>query len=427
MSKEDTKGKKTENQTEAAAIEGPVTAPPVVITAESADTAQPREGSARAQKHSKNTISDKTQAPFAGAEAAIDEMPAERAAEKANAREVLEKVETDREKPPAPKKDGLFSEDFTRRVWAPWLKPLVVLTCICLVTSLLLGLTNAITTPYIEANAAALANAARQELLPQASGFEDITPAAPPSGLTSVYRATNDAGYIIVAFGKGYDGNVPAMVAINDEGLVAGVKFLENNETPGLGQRLVTDPTFAAQFTGRPANEEVDTGDIDALAGATMSTSAGVSAVNIALEYYFIELGGGTLHYDMPDEAMQHLLPGASSWQELEVESQGIAGAYLGSDGTYVLVAQAKGVRTITVAVAVGDDGVIQQIWMDTSGESEGYGRELAADYSYTGQFIGQSGTQDVDTIAGVTISTQAINEAVDLALAALPLAKEAA
>ncbi|MEG1476921.1 MAG: hypothetical protein RSC38_04225, partial [Oscillospiraceae bacterium] len=55
--------------------------------------------------------------------------------------------------------------------WHETLRPVAVLSAICLITSLLLGVTNQITAPIIKENSAKAADAARTELLPDAKGF----------------------------------------------------------------------------------------------------------------------------------------------------------------------------------------------------------------------------------------------------------------
>jgi electron transport complex protein RnfG len=89
----------------------------------------------------------------------------------------------------------------------------------------------------------------------------------------------------IVAFessGKGFGGELGLMVGVNlEDGKIAGVGVTTHSETPGVGSRAKTDPTFVAQFPGMPVAEtfkvKADGGQVDALSGATM-TSRGVSA-----------------------------------------------------------------------------------------------------------------------------------------------------
>ncbi len=83
-------------------------------------------------------------------------------------------------------------------------------------------------------------------------------------------------------FGKGFGGNIGLMVGVdinNDK--IVGVGVTTHSETPGVGSRAKTDPSFVAQFKGLSLDETFkvknDGGQVDALSGATV-TSRGVSA-----------------------------------------------------------------------------------------------------------------------------------------------------
>jgi len=84
------------------------------------------------------------------------------------------------------------------------------------------------------------------------------------------------------SFGKGFGGELGVMVGVNlEDDKIVGVGVTTHSETPGVGARAKTDPTFVAQFPGLPAEEtfkvKADGGQVDALSGATV-TSRGVSA-----------------------------------------------------------------------------------------------------------------------------------------------------
>ena len=176
-----------------------------------------------------------------------------------------------------------------KNTWNDFVKPIVVLGVICLVTSLLLAVTNNVTAPIIAENAVKTANATRQALLPSADTFTEVAPETPTEGVTAIYKADNDSGYVITAQAKGYGGEVPVMVAFNAEGTIEAVQFLDNDETPGLGQKVKSE-AFQSQFSGMPA-EEFGLSDIDAITGATISSGAAASAINAAIAAYNQEAG----------------------------------------------------------------------------------------------------------------------------------------
>jgi electron transport complex protein RnfG len=91
--------------------------------------------------------------------------------------------------------------------------------------------------------------------------------------------------------GKGYGGDVGLMVGIDTkDGKILGVGVTTHAETPGMGAKAQTDPSFAAQFKGLPLKEQVnvtgDGGSINAISGATITSRAVCSATNDALKLY---------------------------------------------------------------------------------------------------------------------------------------------
>ncbi|MBQ7858551.1 MAG: FMN-binding protein [Faecalibacterium sp.] len=167
-------------------------------------------------------------------------------------------------------------------------KPIIVLTVICVITSALLAFTNSVTAPIIEAAELAAAQAAYQEVLPEADGFEDLTAQAPVEGVTAVMKATNGAGWCFQAEGKGYGGAVPVIISVDAEGNILAVKFMQNAESAGFGMKLwdgnAEGVAFADALKGKSGSVTLKADGVDGITGATISSKAAVSAVNAALE-----------------------------------------------------------------------------------------------------------------------------------------------
>ena len=182
-----------------------------------------------------------------------------------------------------------------KNTWNDFVKPVVVLGVICLVTSLLLAVTNNVTAPIIAENAVKTANATRQALLPSADTFTEVAPETPTEGVTAIYKADNDSGYVITAQAKGYGGDIDLMVGIDTSGKVTGVSILSISETAGLGMNAKNE-SFINQYIGKSGtigvskNGASDT-EIQALTGATITSKAVTSAVNTALSLYS-QIGG---------------------------------------------------------------------------------------------------------------------------------------
>jgi electron transport complex protein RnfG len=90
--------------------------------------------------------------------------------------------------------------------------------------------------------------------------------------------------------GKGYGGDVGLMVGIDVTNTqIMGVGVTTHAETPGMGAKAKTDPSFVAQFRELPLEPVKVTGDggnINAISGATITSRAVCNATNDALEIF---------------------------------------------------------------------------------------------------------------------------------------------
>lgn len=94
------------------------------------------------------------------------------------------------------------------------------------------------------------------------------------------------------AFGKGgYGGDVGLMVGIDvNEDKLIGVGVTTHSETPGMGARAESDPSFVAQFKGLPVKDPIkvtqDGGTVNAISGATLTSRAVCLAASDAGKLY---------------------------------------------------------------------------------------------------------------------------------------------
>ena len=91
--------------------------------------------------------------------------------------------------------------------------------------------------------------------------------------------------------GKGYGGDVGLMVGIDvKDNQVLGVSVTTHGETPGMGAKAKSDPSFAAQFKALALEQPVavtqDGGSISAISGATITSRAVSSAATDADKIY---------------------------------------------------------------------------------------------------------------------------------------------
>ncbi|MFQ8832502.1 MAG: FMN-binding protein [Ruthenibacterium lactatiformans] len=251
-----------------------------------------------------------------------------------------------------------------KNTWNDFVKPIVVLGVICLVTSLLLAVTNNVTAPIIAENAVKTANATRQALLPSADCFTEVAPETPTEGVTAIYKADNDSGYALRA-GKGLRRRGARHGGVQRRRHDRSRSIPDNDETPGLGQKVKSE-AFQSQFSGMPA-EEFGLSDIDAITGATISSGAAASAINAAIAAYNQEAGvaGEDLSTLSPEELHAALLPDAGAITPVDVSADGVTEAYKGEAYGVVIYAQAEGFykKPVTAAVGFDDDGVITGVY----------------------------------------------------------------
>lgn len=159
----------------------------------------------------------------------------------------------------------------------------LVLFAISAIVALLLGVTNMITKPYIDANAEKTKQAAMAEVLP-ADGYEEVKYTGGDGTVDAVYRA-GDAGWVVqVTPATSFSGTLSVMVGVDMEGKCTGVSIVATGETSGLGSNA-SKPAFKDQFIGKSGTLAVskDGGEIDAITGATITSRGVCESVTSAL------------------------------------------------------------------------------------------------------------------------------------------------
>ncbi len=172
------------------------------------------------------------------------------------------------------------------------LKPIAVLTGICLVVTALLAFVNQLTLPVIVAAEEKAAETARAEVLPQADRFQRLTPDKLPEGVTEVYEGSNHSGYVVLVQTKGYGGTIKVICGIHEDGTLSAVKTLSHGETSGVGTKAVDNSSgYRDRFVGTTAQtyQQVDT-----ITGATISSTAYQKAIGLAFDAYRIVKEAGT-------------------------------------------------------------------------------------------------------------------------------------
>ena len=170
------------------------------------------------------------------------------------------------------------------------LAPTAVLLVICILVSAALAGTNLLTRDRIAEAAAQKAEESRMVVLPGAETFEEKD-----GHYAGLDGSGETVGYVFETEGKGYGGTVKVMTGIDTDGSITGVVILSHSETPGLGANAEKE-SFREQYKQPVANlaggisvvkfQTPKEGEIQAMTGATITSTAVTNAVNSAIEQY---------------------------------------------------------------------------------------------------------------------------------------------
>ena len=175
-----------------------------------------------------------------------------------------------------------------KTAWESTAKPILVLSVISLVVSLLLALVNSFTAPVIEANQKATTLAAYVEVMPtvsSAADLEEVTGYTTP-GVTGVVKYT-DGSMAIQAGESGFDGGIITVIlGFDANGTVTGIWVDASTQTQGIGSN-VASADFLAQFNGMDGTQNIAAGSgYDSYSGATYSSDALFAAINDCINCY---------------------------------------------------------------------------------------------------------------------------------------------
>ena len=173
--------------------------------------------------------------------------------------------------------------------WESTIKPIVVLSVISLIASLLLALVNGMTAPVIAENTKRTTLAAYVGVLPSvsdASELEEVTDYT-TVGITGVVKAP-DGSTAIKAEEKGFDGGILTVImGFDANGAETGIWVDASTQTKGIGSG-VADEDFLKQFDGLDCTQNVVMGEngVDGKTGATFSSKALFAAINDCVNCY---------------------------------------------------------------------------------------------------------------------------------------------
>ena len=281
----------------------------------------------------------------------------------------------------------------------------LVLTIICLVAALALAATNAVTKGPIQAHAMAAQREAFGAVMTADEYIEMTIPEGSGiSALVEAKRGGEPVGYCVVASTGGYAGPVAVTLGVDLDGKVTGAKIGDTSfaETSGFGSRWLA-ANQAEQFVGIDLKEG---GAIEALSGATVTSTAVLNASNTALAAV-----NGVLGIERTEPV---LVFGVA--EKKPVEQMALTGD--------IHEGSAKGFASdVRVQLTKDASGAITGLAIESSGETAGFGTRCMEDPTFAEQFIGKTAPfaigENIDALSGATVTSTAVVNAVNAAVEA--------
>ena len=176
-------------------------------------------------------------------------------------------------------------------------KMIIVLTVLTMVAGGILSSWDGFTRPRIEAYKLQELKKAIVEVLPVYESYEEVESDGMILYVAKDSSGSDTVGIAFEAIGNGFQGKISIMVGINpDFSEISGIKILEQIETPGLGTKIVDDPSnksdpywFSNQFKNLKTIPQIEVvknikptkpTEIQAITGATISSKAVTKIIN---------------------------------------------------------------------------------------------------------------------------------------------------
>jgi electron transport complex protein RnfG len=170
------------------------------------------------------------------------------------------------------------------------------LTLISMISAGALSYTFRLTQPVIEANRLQKKLAAIASVLPPFDNQPDQDSIIIPNSKgerVEFYLAQKDGKPVGVAFQsmiQGYSSKIAIMMGVTPDGKIYGIDILNQNETPGLGNKVANE-SFTRQFDGKGLSSvrwdvKKYNGDFDQVTAATVSSRTVIRGIKEGLAFY---------------------------------------------------------------------------------------------------------------------------------------------
>jgi len=161
----------------------------------------------------------------------------------------------------------------------------LILLMVVAISCAVLAYVNSVTEPLISENKRIAEENARKNIFPDLESTVSI--ATSQLDYLEIYDINNVLlGYLFISTGKGYNGDIVAMVGVTTEFAIKKVLVLSQVETPGLGDKIKST-SFLDNFINLK-NQDLrisnDGGKIMNITGATVSSRAITNSIREHIE-----------------------------------------------------------------------------------------------------------------------------------------------
>ena len=200
------------------------------------------------------------------------------------------------------------------------------------------------------------------------------------------------------ASAKGFAGPVAVTLELDENGAISSIVIGDAffDETEGYGKKALEDE-FKNQFIGMTPPLQLS--DIDAISGATVTSTAVVNAIN-------------TVYSQLTGAAVE-------TADTVAAATAGATPAVTDSEPADPNTASVKGFAgPVAVTLELDENGAISSITIgdENFAETDGYGKKALED-EFKNQFIGMTPPlqlSDIDAIAGATVTSTAVVDAIN-------------
>ena len=176
-------------------------------------------------------------------------------------------------------------------------KMVIVLTVITALSGGILATWDGVTKPKIAYHQLEALKAAISDVLPSYDNYLEKDINEKKVYIGKIDDSTQPVGIAFKVDGSGFQGNISIMVGVDPSfNSITGIKVLGQIETPGLGTKIVVDPSnktnpfwFPEQFGGVVLFPQIDVvknsipqnqNEVQAISGATITSKAVVRIIN---------------------------------------------------------------------------------------------------------------------------------------------------